>query len=66
METILIKFIMEWTAMETESVGLIGPSLFKSILTFFILPAVSLYLTNVADEILKPNAKMNYLCLWIH
>lgn len=41
---------MEWTAREYQSMGLLGPNSFKYILTSFILPAVSLFYTNVADE----------------
>lgn len=46
--------------------GLIGPNLFKCILTFLILPVVSLFCINVADETLKQTLKntfykMNYL-----
>lgn len=43
--------------METQSVGLIGTNSFKSTLTFFISPAVSLFCTNSADEILVLDAE---------
>lgn len=53
----LIKFIMEWTVRENQSMGLIGSNMFKCMLIFFILPAVSLFYTNVADETLNQTLK---------
>lgn len=43
---------MKLTAGENRSMGLTGPNSFKGVLTF-ILPAVSLFCIDVADETCK-------------